>query len=330
MISRRLASRGLIAAAVALVLTAGVSGCAAWREGATEAAYPPVGQFVTLADGRRVHALVTGEGPDLVLIHGASGNLRDFSFDLIGRLSDRYRVIAFDRPGMGYTDRAAARYDAVFSTRAESPAEQAAMLREAAGLLGADRPLVLGHSYGGAVALAWALDAPDGVAGVIDLAGATMPWPGGLGLQYDLTGSTLGGAVVPPLLSAFAPQSVVDATLTAIFAPDPVPPGYGAHVGAGLALRRDSFRANARQVSTLRPHVVAMEALYPTLTMPVEIVHGDADTIVPLDIHSARLAALIPGAALTVLPGVGHMPHHADPDAVVAAIDRAAARAGLR
>ena len=62
----------------------------------------------------------------------------------------------------------------------------------------------------------------------------------------------------------------------------------------------------------------------------VEIVHGDADTIVPLDIHSEPLARLLPDATLTVLPGIGHMPHHAAPDAVVAAIDRVFARAALR
>ncbi len=50
----------------------------------------------------------------------------------------------------------------------------------------------------------------------------------------------------------------------------------------------------------------------------------------PLEVHSARLAELIPGANLTVLENVGHMPHHTVPDEVVAAIDRAAARAGLR
>ena len=80
----------------------------------------------------------------------------------------------------------------------------------------------------------------------------------------------------------------------------------------------------------LRPHVVEMSELYPTLTLPVEILHGTDDTTVPLNIHSEPLARQIPGAILTRLQGVGHMPHHADPDAVLAAIDRAAVRAGLR
>ena len=118
--------------------------------------------------------------------------------------------------------------------------------------------------------------------------------------------------------------------MASIFTPQPVPDGYSAHVGVGLTLRREALRANARQVNSLRPHVVEMSPLYPSLRLPVEILHGTEDTIVPLDIHSVPLSRQIPEATLTVLEGVGHMPHHADPDAVTEAIDRAAIRAGLR
>ena len=89
------------------------------------------------------------------------------------------------------------------------------------------------------------------------------------------------------------------------------------------------MRANARQVAGLRPHVVRMARAYGRLPMPVEAVHGDADTIVPFDIHAAPLEGQISGARVTPLPGIGHMPHHVALDAVVAAIDRATARAGL-
>jgi pimeloyl-ACP methyl ester carboxylesterase len=82
-------------------------------------------------------------------------------------------------------------------------------------------------------------------------------------------------------------------------------------------------------VNALRAEVVEMSRLYGTLTMPIEIVHGDADTIVPAAVHSIPLSALAPGANLTLLPGVGHMPHHAAPEAVLAAIDRARVRARL-
>jgi pimeloyl-ACP methyl ester carboxylesterase len=139
----------------------------------------------------------------------------------------------------------------------------------------------------------------------------------------------MGGAAVPPLIVAFAPSQAVDATLGAVFEPDPVPEGYAEHFGIGLTLRRDSIRANARQVRVLRSHIVEMSRHYVTLPMPIEIVHGEADIIVPPGIHSLPLSRLVPGANLVILKGTGHMPHHSEPEAVVAAIDRARARAGL-
>jgi pimeloyl-ACP methyl ester carboxylesterase len=191
-------------------------------------------------------------------------------------------------------------------------------------------PVVVGHSYGGAVAMAWGLRAPQDTGALVILAGATMPWPGGLGGWYALTSSKVGRATVVPLVSAFAPVSRTEDAIAGIFAPDPVPPGYADHIGAGLTLRRDTLATNARQVNGLRPHVVLMSENYDKLALPVEIVHGTADTIVPADIHAIPMSKLLPDATLTLLPGVGHMPHHADPEAIVAAIDRAAARAGLR
>lgn len=299
------------------------------REEMALTAYPPEGQFVTVG-GCRVHAVVRGSGPDLVLIHGASGNSRDFTFGFMDKMAARYRVIAIDRPGLGHTDRVSAALDAAFSTTAESLAEQAALLVQAASALGADRPIVLGQSYGCGVALAWALNHPAQCAGVIGVAGVSMPWEGGLWPYYVVNGSRLGGAMVPPLITAFASRARVDESIAAIFAPNPVPPGYADHVGAELTIRRSSLRANARQVNHLKANLTDMAPHYPGLRLPVEFVHGEADMIVPLAVHAARAAPQIPGAVLTVLPGVGHMPHHTAPDVVAAAIDRVAARVALR
>lgn len=298
------------------------------REAEAEARNGPVGKIFEI-DGTPVHAFTTGSGPDIVLLHGASGNLRDFTFDLVDRLKDDYRVTAFDRPGLGWTGRLPG-YGGIGSTRGETPREQARFLQRAADRIGLRRPLVLGHSYGGAVALGWALERPDETAGLVLLAGVSHPWPGRLDTLYKVNSSVLGGSVVVPLITAFAGDERVENAVQGIFAPQPVPPGYQRHVGAGLSLRRESLRANAQQVNGLRAAVVEMSAQYRTLTMPAELLHGTADTIVGLSIHSAKLAADMPGARLTPMQGVGHMPHHADPEAVVAAIHRAARRAGLR
>ena len=154
---RRLATISLILAALAAAGGVVTLGAAGRRAAAEEAAHPPSGQFIEV-NGTRVHAWVAGEGPDVVLIHGAFGSLRDFTFDLAHRLSDRYRVVALDRPGLGYTGRTEARYARPFAGDAESPAEQAALLAAAARALGAENPVVVGHSMGGIVAMAWALD----------------------------------------------------------------------------------------------------------------------------------------------------------------------------
>ncbi|MBD3764763.1 MAG: alpha/beta hydrolase [Rhodobacterales bacterium] len=313
--------------AASLILSAVVllAGCAAvdrrvaGRADQALQLYPPTGQLIRVGD-HRVHAHVAGRGPDVVLIHGASGNTRDFTFALVDRLRDDFRVIAFDRPGLGWSDD--------LGPAGVSPLVQADVLRAAAAELGVRDPVVLGHSYGAAVAMAWALRDPAGTGAVVALSGATMPWPGGLGPQYPILASRLGGATVVPLISAFASAGLADRALAAIFAPDPVPQGYADHVGIDLTLRPGTLRANARQVNGLKPHLQAMAENYPRLQVPVEIVHGTADTVVPLAIHAEPLARLLPRARLTALDAAGHMPHHTHAEAVEQAIRRAAAAAG--
>lgn len=315
--------------ALSLILAAtALGGCALLtdrrataRETAAEASYPPTGQIITV-EGRRIHAHVQGSGPDLVLIHGASGNTRDFTFALVDRLAQDYRVIAFDRPGLGWSES--------LGPDGISPMMQAAVLQKAADQLDVRRPIVLGHSYGGAVAMAWALtDTPD-VAALVVLSGATMPWPGGLGPYYAITGSRVGAATVIPAITAFATERQTAGVVEAIFAPDAPPPGYADYVGVGLTMRRMTLRDNAFQVNNLRPHVVRMSGSYARLTLPVEILHGTADTVVPADIHALPLSERLPAGNLVLIEGAGHMPHHTHPEEVIAAVERAARRAGLR
>ena len=331
----KLALKSLIYLAAFLGLGALLTGCvSASRTAKAESAFPPIGQFLEV-EGSRVHYIQKGQGPHVVLLHGAGGNVRDFTFDLVDRLADDYTVTAFDRPGMGYTDRVPDVPEGPFATEGDSPIAQADVLRAAATQLGITDPVVVGHSFGGIVAMAWAnigLDeaAPVNASAVVSFAGVLMPWPGDLGTYYTLNGGPIGGAIIIPLISAFAPTSTINDTLAGVFAPDPVPDGYIDYFGAPLAVRQVTFRANVRQVNTLRPHVVEMVNDYPRLTLPIEIIHGTADTTVPIDVHPEQLIKIVPSANLTPLIGRGHMPHHADPEAAVAAIRRAAERAGLR
>lgn len=298
------------------------------REAAAEVAYPPTGQMLNVG-GIQIHAHISepapgsGKLPDLVLIHGAGGNTRDFTFALVDLLKNDYRVIAFDRPGLGWSQGAG---DAGLS-----PLEQADILRAAAAQLGVTHPVVLGHSYGGAVAVAWALhdlargDATRAAALVI-VSGATMPWSAAPSAFYSVPANILGGAILVPLLTAFATRASARKVIDHVFIPAIVPLGYADYVGINLTMRRASMRINARQVTHLNAHLQSMAPDYPRLVLPVELIHGDADVTVPLAIHAAPLTHLLPNARLTVLPGAGHMPHHSHPEAVVAAIRRASAR----
>ncbi len=304
-------------AASALLLFVLLAAVTHWRASAREAAamaaFPPEGGFVTV-EGRRIHYVMQGSGPDLVLIHGASGSLRDFTFGLMGRLAKDYRIIAVDRPGLGHSD----------PMPDNSLAAQARVIKAAVAQLGAENPVVLGQSYGGSVALAWALDG--GPKALVLVSSPSLPWPGTLDIWYRLTSNPVGRAVVVPLASALVPQSYITSATQSVFAPDPVPKGYDAWLGAELTLRRDTLATNVAQVNALRAELVTMEPRYPDLALPVELIHGDADTIVPLTIHSGPLSGILPDVRLTVIPGAGHMPHHAHPDEVVAAIARAALR----
>jgi pimeloyl-ACP methyl ester carboxylesterase len=311
---KRLATSFLIAAL-------GLAGVTLWRasarEAAAEAAYPPTGQFVTV-NGLRLHYEIAGTGPDLVMIHGASGSLRDLTFGLRDRLTDRFRVIVVDRPGLGHSD----------PLPEISLAAQARHIKAGMAALGVADPVVLGQSYGGAVALAWALDADKtgGPKALVLVGSPSLPWPGKLDIWYRVTSNPLGRAIAVPLASAFVPDTYVRAATVGVFAPDPVPDGYDAWLGAALTLRRGTLAANVAQVNALRDELVTLAPRYPGLTLPVELIHGTADTVVPLDIHSEPLSQLLPNVTLTVIPGAGHMPHHAHQDQVIAAIDRAALR----
>jgi pimeloyl-ACP methyl ester carboxylesterase len=143
-----------------------------------------------------------------------------------------------------------------------------------------------------------------------------------------LTEKRLGRALGASLATALVTDAYLESVMPGLFAPNPPPPGYARATGAALAIPRRTMAANAMQVNGLFAQVTDMQARYAGLHLPVELVHGAADRIVPPDIHSEPLASILPNAHLTLLPDTGHMPHHTAPEAVIAAILRAAHRAG--
>ncbi|MEQ9639437.1 MAG: alpha/beta hydrolase [Alphaproteobacteria bacterium] len=276
-----------------------------------ETTHPPIGRIAKV-DGLDIHYVDRGTGPALVLMHGINGTVQDFSETVMDDLARRYRVIAIDRPGHGYSERADTAMD---------PAEQAAVVHGLLAQIGAEQPIMVGFSWSGSLVLAYALAYGDEVAGVVTLAGAAYEWPTPVDMKYrvptwPIVGDLLVNTLPLPLSTLLAEQSVASA-----FAPEPVPDSYD-QAPWRLALRPDSYRANAEDVRLLKPFLREQSARYHEIDVPLVIVTGDADTVVSPTLHSAALHEAVPHSQTIVLPGAGHPLPYSHPDVVIDAIDR--------
>src|SRR5688500_17738225 len=158
----RVTAKALGIIALLLLLVLGASALWVNRLAArAERAYPARGRFLS-GEGVRLHHVDTGipgtERAAVVLIHGNPGSVHDFE-PLIPALAASRRVIAVDRPGHGYSERP--------DIASASPSAQARVIRVALAELGVQRPILVGHSWGGSVALAYALDFPTDVGGLV-------------------------------------------------------------------------------------------------------------------------------------------------------------------
>lgn len=284
-----------------------------------ERAHPPRGRRIDIG-GLAQHVVELGAASasaPIVLVHGAGCNLEDLR-ELGERLAGRDRVILVDRPGQGWSE--------AEGPQSSSPACQAAILRGLLDRLGVGRAVVVGHSWGGTLAAAFALDYADRVAGLVLLAPPTHPRLRSMTRLYSVLAAPVFGwlfahtLALPLAVPAFGPG------VRASFLPQVPPLHYLKRAAAFLLLRPKSFLANARDIAGLQTFLAQQAARYPALRAPTVIIAGDCDRIVSAREHAAAAAALIPKSKLVVLPGVGHMPHHADPDKIVALIEELARR----
>lgn len=295
------------------VIAAGAVGFAARRATIkAEEKYPPLGEFVSVGQ-TRVHFVRKGSGPVMILIHGAGGTVRDYTFNLMDKLAKSYTVIAFDRPGHGYTD--------TLHGNGESPVEQANLLHAAAEKLGVTKATVIGYSLGGIVALAWALEHPDMVDGLVLVSAVINEWPGGVSTMYHLGGGVVLGTIFRPL-AALATEAQLRREFTGVFAPQTPPEGFLDYIGMELAVRPATMRANGRQVTNLKPHVTALQKRYGELKIPIELIHGTSDKSAYADIHSAPFATRYDNAHYTEIKGMGHGTLQLAQEEILAATER--------
>jgi pimeloyl-ACP methyl ester carboxylesterase len=262
----------------------------------------------------RVHYVRAGEGRPVVYVHGAKGSVYDFTLSVGSRLAQRYAAVAMDRPGSGFSGRPA--------EGENSPQAQAAVLRAAAAELGLERPILLGHSFGAAVALAWALAAPQDVAAVVTLGGYVLPIGGHPAWAVALLRSPTALRAVGALGRSRVGRPLVESAMKRAFSPGTPPREYMA-VAPRLALATANLISDGEDRKAAEVGLTALRPLYPGLLVPLVIVVGVEDRMVPPTL-SERLHALVPASELVRVPGAGHMPQFTAPDAVIAAVDRGA------
>lgn len=300
---------GLLGTAVAL---GGMALLVRQRARHAEAEHPPIGQFVD-ADGVRLHYLDQGRGRPVVLLHGVGAQIEDFTLSIFDRLTDHYRVLAFDRPGYGYSERP----QGVTWT----PERQAMLLHTALARLNVQRPILLGHSWGCSVALTYALRYPQNVTGLVLLAGYYYPTER---LDFPLYAAPAMpgvGRVMAHTVSPLVGAMMAPAQLRRMFAPNPVPQRFLRDFPVEMPLRPSQLRAAAEEVALLRTWAAQTSPRYGDITMPVVLVTGGDDHMVNPHNHSWRLHRDIPRSSIRTLGGTGHMLHHIHPQAVVEAVD---------
>jgi pimeloyl-ACP methyl ester carboxylesterase len=273
-----------------------------WTARKVESVLPSKGRFIDVP-GARLHIREFGEAntarPAILMIHGLAGQLSHYTYGVAGRLAERHRVIVVDRPGSGYSTRAA---EASADLSAQAAA-MAALVRT----LGLGPAFVVGHSLGGAVALSMALEHPQQVAGLALLAPLTH-------MREDVPPVFEGLTIASPLARKLVawtlaiPASIRKsaATLEAVFGPEAVPKDFATRGGGLLSLRPSAFLSASADLQALPDRLPLVQARYHELRVPVSVLYGKDDRILDWKTNGQGLVDKVPGARLELVEG-GHM-----------------------
>ncbi len=275
-------------------------------------------------DGGEIHYLDLGprEAPVLVMIHGLGGVLQNFTYRLTPLLEKDFRLIVVDRPGSGYSSRD--------SEATAAPGAQGAMIGALLDDLSITDPVLVGHSLGGAVALAMALERADKTRALVLLAPLSHH-PG------DIPDMLKGLAIRSPALRWLISQTLAApmAKLTAkkffaeIFAPEQPPEDFFLGTGGPLAYRPASFRAASADLVAADDLMQAQAARYESeLTTPGGVLFGDGDTVVDPEVHGRSMERY--GLTYELLEGRGHVLPFTAPEQCAAFIRQIEAGSGAK
>jgi pimeloyl-ACP methyl ester carboxylesterase len=310
-----------IAVIVALVvlLVLGLFLFTAWTAHQVQTNLPPCGKFIDI-DGVRLHYVDKGRGPVLLLIHGLSGQVLNFTHSLVGRLGRDFRVVILDRPGSGYSLRP--------GQMSASLAAQARTISRFCQALGLERPVVVGHSLGGAIALAFALEHPDEV-GALALISPVTHKPESVPPPFD--GLAIGSPLVRRLVAwtLATPLAIAnrERALATLFGPQPVPDDFATRGGGLLSLRPSAFIGASADLIAAEQELPALVSRYQKLAVPVGILYGNGDRILDPALHGQSFAAKVPDTDLELIEGAGHMLLISSADRTAAFVARIASRA---
>ena len=302
---------------VAVLAAGGVITLAGMR--LIERLHRPRGRFIDVG-GCPQHIIEMGASttpgaPPVVLLHGAGSNLEDMYLALAEPLAARHRVILVDRPGQGFSSRKAG--------QGSSPSDQAAVLHDLLDALGVARATIVGHSWGGTLALTFALDYPARVAGLVLVAPPTHPGLWRLSWLNKMLAGPVGWLFACTLAFPVGVPLIWPGTRAA-FLPQIMPERYVRDSAAMLVMRPPTLMANRADVGCLEAFLERQAERYRSLAAPTIMLVGDRDPLVPPARHGDKLVAAAPRVKLVVLPGFGHMLHHAAADRVVAAVEELA------
>ncbi len=273
----------------------------------------PLTRDVTdLAGDRSIAYVQMGSGPDCLMIHGTLMTLEDSWLGPAPALAEHFRVTMVDRPGHGLSRRRRL-VDA-------SPWRQAELLHDFASATGLRRPILVGHSFGGTVALAYAMLYPEDVGGLVALAPMCLPEMRVEAVLFGPRGLPPLGGRLARMLGVTTDPLMLPTLWRAMFLPQAMPKRFAAAFPFALAAQTAQMIAEGEDAMALTPALMTMAARYAGCRVPARLLGGTADIVVNNATQGCIAAALMPEATFVWIGNMGHMLHHFAQDAIVEAV----------